>query len=221
MTTANPRKNMILGQLYTNEVPPHILQAMAAVPREEFVPAHLKQAAYVDDELPIGRGRHLIEPLVLGKLLTLAAITPSDRILLVGCLHGYVAAILAKLSSHVVGIDIDSEAISHAKKMFEQLPAIDIQHVESLASGYGMSAPYNVIVVAGGLQFVPELLGNQLAVDGRLVAIKNIAQPPGAPQGIGRGLLVKRVHHQLHYSEHFDASAALLPGFEQKQGFVF
>src|SRR5690348_12087479 len=92
------RKHMIFGQLYTNDIlDKRILDAMAAVPREEFLPEKLRGAAYVDDDLEVSPGRFLMAPLTFAKLLDLAEITPACRVLIVGCLNGYYAAVISKL----------------------------------------------------------------------------------------------------------------------------
>ena len=84
-----------------------------------------------------------------------------------------------------------------------------------------MSAPYDAIVICGAIRFIPEALGSQLAIGGRLTAIRNVASRPGVQGGLGKGLLVRRLDHKLQYREHFDAAASLLPGFERPAGFTF
>ncbi|MDX1974975.1 MAG: protein-L-isoaspartate O-methyltransferase [Rickettsiales bacterium] len=214
-------QNMALGQLYTNEIDPVILQAMVDVPREKFVPEHLKHCAYVDEDLEVAKGRYLLEPLIFAKLIHLAEIKRSDRVLLIGCLSGYGVAVLSKLAGHVVGIENEPALIQQAQSNLIGISDIDLQVVSSMADGYGKSSPYDVIIIAGSVDFIPELLGQQLSAHGRIVTIKNIRQRPGAAGGLGKGLLVKRVNHQLHYRELFDAASNLVPGFEQKLGFVF
>ena len=216
--------NMILGQLYTNDIgDKRILQAMAEIPRELFLPENLRGAAYVDEDLDVGNGRYMIAPLTFAKLLDLAEITPACRILSIGCLTGYSVAILSKLGAHVVGIDSDASAIVQARMQMQRLGInnVNLQPVSSMSDGYAMSAPYNVIVIQGAIRFISEILGSQLAVGGRLVAVRNISRRSDTPIGLGKGLLVTLAHHKLQYREHFDASCAVLPGFEQPADFIF
>jgi protein-L-isoaspartate(D-aspartate) O-methyltransferase len=217
-------KNMVLGQILTNDVlDPRILRAMTETPRGEFVPASLKGAAYVDEELDVGNGRALMEPMTFARLLHMAEIAPECRVLTIGCLSGYSAVVLSKLASHVVAVDIDETLIAEARAHVERLKisSINIQQVKSLADGYAASAPYDVIVICGAIQFIPEQLGTQLAKGGRLVAIRNVAARIGVKGGLGKGLLIRRIHNQLQSREYFDAGTPLLPGFENKSGFRF
>src|SRR5688500_13182797 len=168
---ADSATNMILGQLYTNEVnDTRILEAMMRTPRESFVPKALHDAAYVDGDIDVGGGRVLLAPMTFAKLLNLAAITPECRVLDIGCLDGYSTAVLSKLAAHVVAIDTDADRIAQARQQLQGVGNIDLYVVKSLADGYASSAPYSVIVVEGAISFVPEALGLQLADGGRMVA---------------------------------------------------
>ena len=217
-------ENMILGQIITNEVlDPRILQAMKDTPREEFVPPQLRGAAYVDEDLDVGGGRELMAPLTFAKLVHLAEIVPASRVLNIGCLAGYTAAVLARLAAHIVATETDAAQVEQAKAHMARLNLsnVSVQQVKSLADGYAGSAPYDVIVISGAIQFLPEAVGQQIAKDGRLVAVQNVASRPGFPGGLGKGLFIRRIGNQLQSREHFDAGAALLPGFENPQAFRF
>ena len=215
---------MMLGQLLTNDVADkRILDAMAHVAREPFLPENLRGAAYVDEDLNVGNGRFIMEPLTFAKLLDLAQVTENCRVLNIGCLSGYSAAVLAKLASHVVAIDTDAaliaQAIDHMKRL--HITNVNVQQVKNLSEGYALSSPYNVIVIQCAVNFISSSLGSQLAIGGRLVTIRNIAQRVDSKGGLGKGLLVTRIDHKLQYREHFDASCPLLPGFDPDPGFVF
>jgi len=223
-SSALMRNNMMLGQLHTNDIADkRILDVMTEIPREPFLPESLRGAAYVDEDLAVGNGRYLMEPLTFAKLLDLAQITPNCRVLNIGCLSGYSAVILSKLASHVVAIDSDETAATQAHDHMKRLNIsnVNVQHVNNMADGYALSAPYNAIVIQGAINFISEALGSQLAVGGRLVAVRNIAHRPDSKSGLGKGLLVTRLDHKLQYREHFDASCPILSGFEQEAGFIF
>jgi protein-L-isoaspartate(D-aspartate) O-methyltransferase len=223
-SSATMRNNMMLGQLLTNDIAnKHILNIMTEVPREPFLPDNLRGAAYVDEDLHVGNGRYLMEPLAFARLLDLANITPECRVLNIGCLSGYSAVILSKLAAHVVAIDSDAAVTLQAREHMTRLGItnVNVQHVKHMTEGYALSAPYNVIVIGGAIHTISEGLGSQLAIGGRLVAIRNLAQRIGNKGGLGKGLLVERIDHTLQHREFFDASCPLLLGFEHSAGFVF
>jgi len=218
------RQHMILGQLYTNDIQnAQILDAINAVPREDFLPAKLKGAAYTDSDLDVGNGRALLAPLTFATLLDLAEIKPTDRVLVIGALNGYAAAVIAKLAKHIQATEIDSALIDQGKTQLQRLGISNVafQNVGSLSEGYNASAPYDVIFIAGAIEVIPEAVASQLAQNGRLVAVRNKSKRPDSKTGLGKGLLVRRIDSSLQHREHFDASATLLPGFTQKAGFAF
>jgi protein-L-isoaspartate(D-aspartate) O-methyltransferase len=98
---------------------------------------------------------------------------------------------------------------------------MDLQQVKSLADGYALSAPYDVIIITGAVEVIPESLGSQLSIHGKLVAVFKVAQRPASTLGLGRGTVVTRAASGLQYREMFDASAALLPEFAKPVGFSF
>jgi len=223
-SSALMRNNMMLGQLMTNDIADtRILAAMTEIPREPFLPEALRGAAYVDEDLSVGGGRYIMEPLTFAKLLDLAEITPDCRVLTIGALSGYSAAILSRLAGHVVAIDTDASAIQEAQAHMQRLGITNVSahHVKNMAEGYALSAPYDVIVIQGAINFVPEALGAQMILGGRLVAVRNIAQRVDSTGGLGKGLVVTKLDGQLQHREHFDASCPVLPGFEQETGFRF
>jgi len=106
------RAAMIDSQLRTNDViDPDVVAAMAAVPREAFVPAALSGVAYMDRAIALGDGRALNPPLVTGRLLVEAAVRPGMRVLLVGAATGYTAALLAKLGAEVHAVEERADLI--------------------------------------------------------------------------------------------------------------
>lgn len=210
--------NMAHGQLETNEVlNPAILQLLIDTPREDFVPQALRGAAYIDKDIEIAPGRFLLAPMTFAKLLELAEVTPSCRVLVIGDAGGYATAILSILAGHVVAIDSNVEL--HAKSLENaarfKLKDVDFQQVKNMADGYAMSAPYDVIFINGAVKILPDALTSQLGIGGRLVAIRETAP------GLGSGILARRLDGHVNIREYFYASSAVLDGFGETHQFVF
>ncbi|MBM3600119.1 MAG: protein-L-isoaspartate O-methyltransferase [Alphaproteobacteria bacterium] len=214
---AAARLNMVEGQIRTNRVTdPVLIDALLAVPRELFVPPSLRSIAYVDEDLPLGRGRYLMEPVVLARMLQVASITPSEAVLDIGCASGYSTAVIAKLAGSVVAIDADAELVKRANQILSELGADNAAVVQAdTAQGYARQAPYNVVVLGGAVDFVPDAITDQLVDGGRLVAV---VRDEG---GVGRATLMTRVGSSVSSRIIFDAATPRLPGFAREPGFVF
>jgi protein-L-isoaspartate(D-aspartate) O-methyltransferase len=209
------RRNMVESQIRTNAVTQEVLlAALAEIPREKFVPEALRGVAYIDEDLPLKKGRYLMEPLVLAKLLQLAAITPDDVVLDIGCGTGYSAALLSKLANTVVALESDPELAARATAILSELSIDNVVVVTApLAGGYAKQAPYDVIVFNGSVPRIPETIARQLADGGRLVAVVG--------EGVGQGTLMTRNRGILAQRPAFDAATPILPDFVQEPGFVF
>ena len=207
---------MIDGQLRPNKVTDdRVVDAIAAVPRERFVPKGLRGVAYVDEDLEVAPGRFLMEPMVFARLVTAAEPTAADSVLNVGCTTGYSAAVLAQLADAVVALEQDEALVASAT---EKLAEVGIDNVAvingRLVDGAAGQGPFSLIFLDGAVERVPEALTDQLADGGRLVCVKRT-------DGIGRGHLITKVGGQLGGRDLFDASVPLLPGFEVTDRFVF
>src|SRR5579883_147861 len=189
------RLNMVESQIRPNKVTdPALLEAMLAVPRELFVPSHLRGIAYIDEDIPLGNGRFLMEPMVLGRLLQLAALGPADAVLEIGCGSGYASALMARLAHHVVALEEDSRLAAQAADAFRQLGLKNVSLVHGpLADGYPQRAPYQAILFA--------------------VLKKG--------EGMGKGILMTRTGGGLGHRVIFDAGTPFLPGFAPQPSFVF
>ncbi len=208
---------MINGQLKPNEVnDPRILDAIRAVPRDTFVPKARRGYAYVDESLEVRDGRYLLSPMVFAHMLVAAGVKPTDMVLDIGGVSGYSAAVLSHLAEAVVALE-ESDAM--VEMMEGKLEALDIVNVAAmagpLAAGAPKQAPFDVILLQGAVEEVPEALLKQLGDGGRLVAVlKETA-------AIGR-LVVYTKHGGLIGDRVLsDADAPALPGFEKATAFVF
>lgn len=219
---AAARLNMVEGQLRTNKVTDAaVLDAFLAVPRERFVQPSLRGIAYVDDDVPLGNGRCLIEPLVLARLLQLASIGPTDKVLEVGCATGYATALLARLAGSVLALESDARLAARARALLQELGCTTAALVEgALSEGWRANAPYDVILLNGAVGAIPRAITDQLAEGGRLVGV---AASQNDPVGIGMGeaFLVTRAEGVISSRPAFDAAVQELPGFERAPSFVF
>lgn len=219
MDFARARRTMVDTQIRVNDVTDsRIIDALMDVPRENFVPDSRRALAYLDDDLPVnesgeGPARHLIEPMVLAKMLHAAAIRPDETVLDVGVATGYSAAILAHLAAHVVALEEDTALAATARSLLA--PQANVAVVEGpLVDGASQRGPFDVIVLEGAVEVVPANLLKQLRQGGRLVAV------------VGRGRAAKCMLHTLRDDEVsvrpvFDAAIPALPGFEAPKAFVF
>lgn len=211
------RRNMVDSQLRTNRVTDEgVLAAMGAVPRELFVPPQLMGVAYMDEDLSVGGGRYLVEPMVLGRLLQAADIRPSDILLDVGCATGYSTAVAAKLAATVIALESDSAL---ARKAAETLARLQIDNAvvveEEMRAGCPRHAPYDVILVQGAVSEIPKDFAARLAEGGRLVAVV------ASPERAGRAVLALKTGGVVSHRELFDAAIPPLPGFELAPAFRF
>ncbi len=217
MDYAACRHSMVENQIRTNQVTDSlVIDTMNRVPREAFVPADLQGIAYVDEDIPLGGGRYLMEPLVIARLLQAAEIKPEDVILDVGCGPGYVSAVMANMASVVVALESDPDLAARANSTLTTLGLDTVAVVEGpLVEGHARQAPYDVIFFGGAVAKLPDAIDRQLAEGGRMVAVV------ATDQGIGAGTLFIRVGGVMSRREIFNAATPFLPGFEPVKEFTF
>jgi len=213
---AAARRMMVDGQIRTADVTdPDLIAAMQALPRELFVPSALAVQAYRDGEIGLGNGRAMLRPMVLAKLIQAANVRRGDNVLDVGCGTGYSAAVLARLGASVVALEEDAKLALAAEGALAAADASQVRLVKGpLTAGWLAAAPYDVILLAGGIEIVPNALGNQLKPEGRLTAI--FGSGPG-----GKAKIYRRIEGRLVGRPTFEASAPVLPGFAAAPTFVF
>lgn len=207
MDYAAARRSMVENQIRTNRVTdPLVIAAMSELPRELFLPPTSRGIAYVDDDVPLGNGRFLMEPLVAARLLQLAEIGPSDVVLEVGANVGYLSAVIARLASAVLALESDAELAKRARAALAELAINTVTVVEGDPGlGYPRQAPYDVIVINGAVTRVPEAILDQLNEGGRLVAVVV------GEDGVGRGTLHLRSGAVVSSRAAFEGATALLP----------
>jgi protein-L-isoaspartate(D-aspartate) O-methyltransferase len=211
------RAHMVESQLRPNKVTDErVIDAFATIRRELFVPEPLRSIAYIDEDLPLGNGRFLMEPMVAARLIQAAAVERIDTVLVVGAGAGYEAAVLSMLARNVVALEEDAELARRARSALVDHQIAAVACVEGpLAQGYRARAPYDAILFAGGVAEIPPEVAAQLAEGGRMAAV---VRPDEA---IGRAVLSKRTGGLLASRDIFDAGTPLLPAFRPKPAFVF
>jgi protein-L-isoaspartate(D-aspartate) O-methyltransferase len=216
------RTKMVDGQIRTNDVTDlGILEAMLTVPREAFVPAKFKPLAYIDEDIEIAppqsgrRSRFLMKASPFAKLVQLAAIRADDVVLDVGCGTGYSAAILSHVAGSVIALEEDAALAELAQSTLDGLGYHGVVVVQGpLVAGYAAEAPYDVILLEGGVEAVPQGIFDQLKDGGRLVVV----------EGTGNSAMAKiylRTGDVTSARSAFNAAVKPLPGFERVREFEF
>ena len=207
------RRAMIASQLRTTGVnDPAVLAAMGEVARERFVPGERVSMAYADALVPLKPGRDLNSPMAIGRLLTEAAPRSGEHALVIGAATGYSAAVLARLTGSVVAVEEDVDLAAIAR---EALAGSGVELIEApLAEGARQGAPYDLILIDGAVEFVPEAIIAQLKDGGRLAAaiLEN---------GVTRLAIGRKAGEGFGMAGVSDVAAAILPGFSKPRAFTF
>lgn len=206
---AAARQAMVESQLRPQGVGDHqVAEAMGQIPREAFVPDALKPAAYSDRSIPIGSGRQLMSPAALGLLLTGLAPRAGERALVVGAGSGYSAAVLARIGVSVTALEADRDLAAAAR-----LSGATVAE-GSLAKGYKAGGPYDLILIDGAVEFVPDAIVDQLRDGGRLgTALLD--------RGISRLVVGFKAAGGMGYHSVSDAGVPALAGFQRPAAFTF
>lgn len=215
------RRAMVDSQVRTTGVTDRaLIEALFSVPREAFVPTSLRQLAYIDDHLLLNpdadEARYLMEPSPFAKLVQLAQVQPSDLILDIGCGLGYSSAVLSHLGAAVIALESDEALAAQATDVLSETGFDSVAVVTgSLGDGLADEGPYDVIVLGGAVDEVPQTLLDQLRPGGRLVTVI-------ASGGAGVAMLYLRDDEGV-VSQRRGANLSVKPlqGFEKEAEFVF
>jgi protein-L-isoaspartate(D-aspartate) O-methyltransferase len=215
------RLNMVESQVRANGITDNrIIEAMLRLPREQFVPAGRSEVAYMDEDIPLtnaasgGAPRMLMEPMAFARLVQLARIHPGDTVLHIGAGSGYGTSILSQLGKTVVAVEENTALAETARQNLASCHNVSLV-TGPLASGHRAAAPYDVILVEGRIEEIPESLMGQLKDGGRLVSVVG--------NGIvAKGICITKTGESFSERRGFDATVPELPGFEAKKPeFVF
>jgi protein-L-isoaspartate(D-aspartate) O-methyltransferase len=196
-----------------------IIAAMLDVPREVYVPASAKAVAYMDAPVPLGDGREMPEARTLAKILDALDVEIDDDVLIVGGAYGYSAAVLARMAASVVMVEEDHDMAAEAEAALAARDVLNAVVLEGpLAEGAAKAGPFDVIVVEGGVETVPDALTAQLRPGGRIAAI--FMDGP-----LGQARIGSRASGpddgRVAWRFAFNAGAPVLPGFAAARGFAF
>ena len=156
---ADARKCMVDSQIRPNRVTdPRLLSALRRLPRERFLPQNVWSLAYTDEDVPLGNGRFLMEPMVFAKLLQAAEFRENERVLVIGAGTGYGAAVLAACGCKVTALEEDAGLLAFAGDVLPtEAPGVTLV-AGPLAAGWPAHAPYDLILIEGAVPEIPSAL---------------------------------------------------------------
>jgi protein-L-isoaspartate(D-aspartate) O-methyltransferase len=215
---AAARRFMVDGQIRTNKVTDErLIDALTELPRENFAPGAQQTRAYIDDDLPLGHGRFMMEPMVLARLAQALHVQPGQRVLVVGANTGYGAALLARLGAGVTALESDAALAELARKALAASGAAVNVVTGTLQDGHVAGGPYDAILIEGAVEEISARLIDQLKLNGRLATVQR--EGDGS---VGRAVLLTRADKAAAGTRVlFDANTPLLPGFARARSFAF
>jgi protein-L-isoaspartate(D-aspartate) O-methyltransferase len=214
---ANARNHMVDSQIRPNRVTdPRILAAMRRLPRERFLPPSAEALAYADEDVPLGNGRFMLEPMVLARLLQAATLRDNERVLVVGAGTGYGAAVLAACGCRVTALEDDAGLLAIANGILPvEAPSVTLVS-GPLAAGWPAQGPYELILIEGAVPHIPPALAAQTHQEsGRILAAIC------APGRITQAVIGEATPAGLAVSPLFDCATAPLPSLRMVPAFAF
>ena len=193
-----------------------VLQLLALVQREQFVPAAQRALAFVDMEIPLGGGQHMLAPKVEARLLQDLAVHKHEKVLEIGAGSGYMAALLARRAQSVLTLEIDEGLANLGRSNLQRagIYNVEVRHADG-SSGLSAEAPFDVILLSGSVAQAPQQLLSQLRLGGRLAAI--VGEQP-----VMRATFIRRTGEtQFQTSQRWDTVADRLRNFAEPSRFSF
>ncbi|MEM7318313.1 MAG: protein-L-isoaspartate O-methyltransferase [Pseudomonadota bacterium] len=191
-----------------------IIEAMLNVPRELFVPVRRREAAYVGDQVDLGNGRVMLEPRTLAKILDALNITAADAVLDIGAGLGYSTAVTARMAELVVAVEEDKDTAEEAAALLMEAGVDNaIVHQAELRDGAEEHGPYDVIMVQGGVEHVPNTILDQLKEGGRIACIFMTGD-------LGTVKIGRKSAGRMSWRYEFNAGAPVLPGYQSEREFA-
>ncbi|RED51021.1 protein-L-isoaspartate O-methyltransferase family protein [Aestuariispira insulae] len=217
MDFAVARRNMVECQLRTNKVTDErLLSAVSELPREAFVPSSKNSLAYIDEDLEVSKGRYLMEPMAMARLIQAVQISENDSVLVIGAATGYMSAVAGKLGGPVFALESQEDLAADASRALTDLALDNVVVVDGvLNAGCPAHAPFDVILFQGAVEEIPTAILDQLNEGGRMGAVI------GTEGSVGRASLFWKQNGVVSDRVLFDANIKNLPGFEKPKGFEF
>lgn len=212
---ASRRTTMVDTQVRPSDVTKFpIIDAMLNVAREDFVPAEKRDAAYADAHIDLGGGRVVMDPRTLAKMLEAVDIQPDEMVLDVGAGLGYSSALAGRLGEAVIALEEDEERVNAAGGLLAEAGIDNAAAVQgTLIEGAAKHGPYDVILVQGAVEHMPEALTEQLKDGGRIAAIF-------AEGALGSMRVGYMIDGAITWRFAFNAGAPVIPGFEARRAFT-
>jgi protein-L-isoaspartate(D-aspartate) O-methyltransferase len=209
------RRTMVDTQVRPSDVTKYpIIEAMLDVPRELFVPAGRREAAYIGENIPLAPGRVILEPRTLAKMLDALDIRDDELVLVLGAGLGYSAAVVSHLAEAVVAVEEDEDMVREADGALAEIEADNVAVVHApLTEGAAKHGPYDVILIDGAVEELPPAVAAQLKDGGRIACLF-------VEGALGVCRIGYRADGGLTWRSAFNAAAPVLPGFARRQEFV-
>ncbi len=210
------RMMMVDSQVRPNKVTDAALIAsLRSLPREDFLPPNLVARAYADEPIRLGDERVMLEPMVIARMLQLAAIRPGENVLVAACGGGYSAALIASLGAVVTALE-ESPALTAVatRALSEHAPGVSLVS-GPIAAGWPKSAPYDLIFIDGAVEDLPDEFASQLRPDGRIVMVLPVSAK------LGHAVIGHLSQGSLAFTATFDCAASPLPMMRRAAAFVF
>ena len=212
---ATRRTMMVDTQIRPSDVTKFpIIDAMLSVPRENFVPRDLREAAYVGENMSLDTGRVILEPRTFAKMLDALDVQQNELVLDIGSGLGYSAAVLARLAEAVIALEDNSARCQDAQEALAEFGADNvICQNGDLDAGASEHGPYDVIVIEGGVHQIPSTILEQLKNGGRIIALF-------VDGCFGCVMMGHKSDGKVDWRNVFDAGAPVLPGFHKQHTFA-
>lgn len=217
MDFVQARKVMVDSQVRVNDVTAtNVVHAFSSIPREVFVPKAMRASAYAELEIETSDTRAMWLPRDLGKLLVALEAGEEDVSLVIGAGAGYSSALLGQMTDAVIALEDDEALVDTMAERFAAIGMDEAVAVHSdLATGLPDQGPFDIVLVAGMVEEVPQAWLDQLSDGGRMGVVV------ASGRGIGAARVYKRAGDTFSYREAFECCPPILPGFEAKKDFVF
>ncbi len=212
------RKAMIDSQIRPNKViDERVINAFASVARELFVSKILQNQAYLDEDIQLSGGRFILEPMVMARLIQALELTAEQSVMIIGAGTGYTASVLSFLVNSVIAIETRTQMVEKAQDLVASLDIGNVAIIKSrLQDGFSSEAPYDAIIIEGGVEIMPDMLVNQLSENARLAAIW---RPYGSQAG--EASVWRKSGDTVTRTALFNAQVPVLEEFKEKAKFVF